>query len=84
MEVECRGLISKHVNQLDLDLVADIRSDGRAGPLSIDAHKWPSEPIRGSRNPRDIPLVGDDFAFGDGIVGVAGIWWEAACRCAAS
>ena len=77
MEVECCGLVPKHVHQVDLDLVADISFDRWAGPLAVDAHKWPSESIGGSRNPRDIPVVRDDFAFGDGIIGVAWIWWEA-------
>lgn len=80
MEVECRGLVSKQVHQVDLDLVTDISLDGWAGPLAVDAHEWPCESIRRSQNPRDIPVVSDDFAFRDGVVGVAWIWWEGARR----
>ena len=79
MEVECCGLVSKQVDQVDLDLVANVPFDGRAGPLAVDSHKRSPETIRGSRNPCDVPVVCDDLAFGDGGLGVGRVWWEATC-----
>lgn len=61
MEMQRCRLVSKAVLCVYNDRIPHIGFDDWNRPLAIDTDDWSRVPIRGSRNPADIEIVGDRF-----------------------
>lgn len=72
MEMDTGGLVAEQVVDFDDNGVTHRRLDLGARPFAIHTDDWPTEPIRGSPHPCDIPIVFDCSCLGQGCQGQEG------------